>query len=391
MKKSMNLLLAMLIFVGTILITGCSEKSLTAKSSKIPSAKPSTAPTAETAIVPAEESSAPKMTIDELKKTRPNEYIPEKIAAGIPVDTGMCCNTSKDEMMLELYNGIESIMKKNGIGFSYASCEFDPTLQYEQFENYITMKVAGIFCNPMDVTALKDLHDLAVSQGITVVFLGCVPDYECNVSNVSVVDISTALCNMALAWVGLRYPDAAKDDSIGVMVLGLTNNADNLLRTQTMVDVIDADTRCKVVFTHEFSTSVDDGFNHAQEAFTANPNLRIGLAFTVDSAIGISNYVIANVSGEEWGNYAAFSMGNSKTFDNMIDISKQEGGKSIVRGAIKQGNSGNHWASAANLMCGLLIGDLNNYVKWWEGNWTYCSFDYSFTNEYDNAGYVDYQ
>ena len=85
--------------------------------------------------------------------------------------------------------GFEDACKALGIKVAgEASCELDPATQQSNMENFISMGVDGIVCQPQDADTAASRFDAVVDAGIKLAFTGSKPDgYEAGEQYVTMV------------------------------------------------------------------------------------------------------------------------------------------------------------------------------------------------------------
>lgn len=317
----------------------------------------------------------------DLSTTKPNEYVKEKLDAKMEVNIGWVSPTLQDEFMIIIAEGLKADFEALGFTLSYATNEYDGAKQVELVENYMEMGCAAIGLIPMDSSAYIDLINQGIEKGCYICFLGTIPEFNVpGAANVDVVESATACYEMACAWVETGTVGRAADGKVHVAVLGQCNNADNKKRSETLKTLVESNDDFVLNYWTDASNAIDVGYSDAEAALTYDNDIRVFLAFSTSSSIGVSNYVMAMPQyaavKEEFG---VFSMGTNTTFDEMVDQA-HEGGDSILRGIIKQGGE-KPWSGIYDVITGLLLEGAEMPLIVREHLWNYSYIDgYSYDN-----------
>lgn len=359
----------MVLVFSLVLLASCNTDSSPAN----------TDPSPANTDTPSDSPTSPETSID-LSKTKPSEYVQEKLDAGMEVMIAFVAPALVDDFFIQVCDGLQADMEARGFTFHLASADYDTVKQLNLVENYVTMGCAFVGVAAMDSNAFVNIILDAEEQGIMMGFLGTIPDFYCSgACNIDIIDSATQCYNMASAWMLARYPDAAVNP-VHVSVTGQTNTTDNKIRTEKLHELAEADPNMNVTNYLTGSNSVDEGFNQAEDILILDPEIRLFLNFSTSSSVGNNNYLVSNYSGrlDEFG---VFSMGNNQALDELIGIARQ-GGESVCRGVIKQGGE-KSWSGMVDVIVGLLINNYETPYFVYEHLWSETSGDFEFS--YDNG------
>jgi len=320
MKRQLTIILAICLILSVSVLSGCGGGGGASGGSSAAGSSAAQAPAAEETDAGGSGAAA-------------GNEIQAMLDAGEDVLVGFALSTIADEMTQAQATQMQEKFKADGVNLQYISSDDDLALQITQIENFIEMGAKEIIISSKEPSALKEVCEKAMDQGIYVVFSG-----EANLdrigftpSGANAMDGTAAgeqLAKMALKWVAETYPDAEEGSiHVGVMAIdGVSMSAE----MDAAYDAAFAGTPCQVTYRSPLCITADDGYNAAEEALTFDPEIRIFMGFTADDAIGASNYFEANKADYDMSQFAAFCTGVSGSGTDMID--KSVNNESILRG-----------------------------------------------------------
>ena len=350
MKKIFTLALALMMTFSIAAAGGCAQKE--------PAAQPETTqPTADT-----EELTYNGLTVEQLKASKPNEYIKEKLEAGLEPLIFFGAPLLTDSLMVMINDGLCADIEAMGFSYTYGDCEGNFARMVDMVENAVTMGASAIIIMGF-VDGTGDACAQAMEAGTSVFTLAAEPDFE--VSGKVSVDPHTqgaAAVDMISAWIDQRYPDAGEGE-IKAMVTVSYQTALAAGRSEAYMEGLAADKRIQLIHTAtEVATSIDEGFTFAQEAFTIDSDIRVILTGSCAAAVGANNYVVANC-GDRLDQMGIFCSTQDPTVLELIEKGA-ENDASCLRGTIAQGIE-KVWESMIQCVQDVLIdGAAPGYIKY---------------------------
>lgn len=327
MKMKRLILIVLSVAVLFSMMAGCTNG---AKESE-PSAKVSTEPEKTTEKVPDGE-----ITKEMLQKSKPGEYIPEKLDAGMEVILGYAPIADNFFTNQILGEGIRSYVEPLGMKYIFANADEDTALQISQIENFVQMGAAMVVILPIDANVVKQTVLNAQDAGTHIVIFGVeCKDYDSIVATYDNVEIGVQVSLMARAWMDIVYPDAP-DGSIEAAAIGTGFLEDSIKRTVAIEETLRADPRINIVYSTDNCNGIDEGFTRAEEAFTVSSNIKVLTTPDVGSAIGINNYLLTlkNVDVSSMGLFCA---GIDNTLPELLEAAAKNEG--FLRGTIQDGEN----------------------------------------------------
>ncbi|MGI5971989.1 MAG: sugar ABC transporter substrate-binding protein [Oscillospiraceae bacterium] len=325
MKKTLSVLVVLSLLFSFALLVGCSKKEEPAGT------QPGTQ--APTEKQPAEETEAPanesgEVTKEMLESSKPNEYVPEKLDAGMevivafnPTDFNGIGGPQNERLKAEL----EPI----GITYMCTCWESDTAKQIQQIENWVTMGAAAIIVHTADPAAIKDSATAAEEAGTSMIFYGTEPQYFCSgITSVNLDALGYSSALIARAWLDERYPDAA-EGSIKVAAYGLYLVTDVGVLSDAIRRGITDDPRCEIVYSNDDCTGIDKGYTATQEAFTTNPDIKLVASYDLYAAFGASNYIMS-LPGVNPDDYCVVGTTANESLPDFINSTLE--GKAVFRG-----------------------------------------------------------
>lgn len=366
MKKALSLVLALAILCSMALMCACT--GTTAPAGTDPGAADSGTPAGTPAPTGGETADPPpaeELTEAVLQASLPNEYVPEKLAAGMEVVVASVWQGLTDQLFVLIDENLALIAEEKGYCYSSASMDDDFSKGIQLIENFVQMGAANIVTILPDPSAAIDICRTCEENGCYLSLVGAVPDgYVSCCVNVDQSTIGTQQAELAKAWVDQQYPDAGPGE-IKVAFLGNTMNSDPAVRTYATEDALAADPRFDLVYTNHNSRSLDAAFTAVQEAFTMDPGVRLVLTFNSSQAVGCSNYIMS-LPNAELSEYAVFCCGYNNETLELIEQSKTN--DSVLRGTMAFSGAV-PWEGYELALFGLLDGRIQPGDVYWERIW----------------------
>lgn len=299
---------------------------------------------AQPAAEPAGEEAAPEDAAEEA-----GGVAGKKAALIVPI--------SSVEALNQICENFVTYMGEYGVDAVYASCEGDTTMANTLIENYAADDYDIILVIPLDEKGLEDSITAARAKGTMVVLMSNEPEYE--VDGGLTADMEAcgyAVADMATYWVEQNYPDA-EPDSIGVAVVSSETPANYKLCKEAMVNTMDEGEKTYTAYKSGDldGGSMDRGFTFAENALTADPNIRVFLTQENEAAKGINNYLLSRPD-LDLNEYAVFSINSDITSIGLVTTASDEPTASTLRGLIPYG-SDDVGRVAADIAYGLLSGE----------------------------------
>ncbi len=285
---------------------------------------------------------------------------------------GISTGSLSDSMMLAICSGVAEYFEELGATTSTVECNFVPNVQLEQLENFVVMGVDAIYCLSLNSAILEDVTTDALSKDIKVIFGGAAPAFLCTAShNTDNKAVGEALGKMAIAWLDEVYPDAA-DGSVHAAAFVSLDIEDLRVRGEAMIETLEADPRVQFTYTKEGIMVINEGFDAAEEAMTADKDIRIFAAFNDNTALGASNYLMsANIS--DLDKYAVFGAAISEITQDAVDSTAE--GEGVLRGLIGYGTI-NPADGAIDCIYKAVTGEYEQGYCAWDKIYSYNSFGF---------------
>ncbi|MGI5971589.1 MAG: substrate-binding domain-containing protein [Oscillospiraceae bacterium] len=381
MKKPISVLIVLVLILSLCATVACSKK----ETPKSPDAETPATASEEPVSKPEPDTPQPaepeKPEID-LEKTKPNEYVFEKIEAGMTPYIGISFLNIGDEFQKMYTDGLLADMKALGFDGSIVDGRGDAIVQLEQIENFVTMKAAAIVIRVGDVDMYEDVYKRCQEQGTYMAMFAAIPTtwHPDLTAPVDQVEQGTQVVNMTRHWLDLRYPDA-EPESLHAAVFGRMDNTENVTRYETMKEKLQEDPRVKLTFTIDSCLTLEEGFNGAQQALSYDPDIRIFLANSGTSLVGVNNYVFTQPQYDP-SEFCCFGTGKDNTAMEMIEASKTD--ESIFRGIIATGYD-TLWGAVYRGLVALFKGEVKAPYTYWERQYAIASFDYYYDSDDSKA------
>lgn len=287
MKKNLSLLLVvamlLMIMAGCTSTPDTTSASPSASATETASASPSPSPSVSAS---AEESASP--TTSESEALRWDGGIVgngEEVVAIVP--------TLQAESVVAWSNTWAEEMEAAGYSATVVSAEGKDENYVSLIEDYTQQGVAGMFIAPQDADAIKDAVLAATDQGIIVIFLGGASENYDPSGGVNTDYYYTGYGAVQLAIDWLKN-EATLNTSSPVKVATNTyyDDINGSRRSEGYMDAIDKSDLLELGYDQSFYTSEEEGYEFAQNALTADPDIRIFVTYEADTARGVNSYLM---------------------------------------------------------------------------------------------------
>lgn len=256
----------------------------------------------------------------------------DKLDAGEEVLIGIIAPAFDNESTINITDTLTETVEAIGCTVSAVSAEMDNANCISAIENFITQGAAAVCIFPMDSALLEDVVSKAEDAGTMIFFFGEKPGYYVDGGVISDnVLTGQAVAQMGMSWAKERFPDHEK---IGVFIGGCLSNEMNADFQNSVRETVEADDVCYVGYlnTSPDSLTVDGGFTLAENALTADPDIRVFLCMKPDVAVGIENYLESR-SDLDIAEFGIFTADANQAVAEMV----MGDGSAAVRGLIPFG------------------------------------------------------
>lgn len=197
---------------------------------------------------------------------------------------------TSNEFFLAMTEAIMAQLTEEGFECEYTSPEFDPAMQLEIFENYVTQDFDCIVVFPINADSLNDAVKEARAQGIKVITQVNQTE-ECDgwVGS-SGTDMGIGTCQIAAQWVNERFVDE-EDGSVKAAVVTTRTDANTSAISDELEKIAEYTGKVtveKVVETTD--TSIEAGQSLAENLYMTNPDINVVIVEEPDVAIGMNSY-----------------------------------------------------------------------------------------------------
>ena len=212
MKKWLSLILALLMIFSLALFVGCSSDEENTSGEDVD--EPSTNDTSpnNTDSDDADPDSTDEVTEEMLNNSKPNEYIQEKLDAGMEVIFGYAAIADNFFTNQILGEGIRQYVESLGMSYSFQSAAEDVATLITIIENYTQMGAAICTILPPDGSVVQSAVEQAQEKGTTCIIWGTSADYDTVVATYDNSTYGNAIGEMTMAWVNSHFPNAAEGE-----------------------------------------------------------------------------------------------------------------------------------------------------------------------------------
>ena len=341
MKKILAILLALVMLLSLASLAACGDKK--------EETKPADTEQGEETTPPADG----EITEEVLKASKNNEYVFEKLEAGWEMDLAYMAQNDNYFVATQLMGDAMNQMAEFGFNNTYyAAAGENIAEQISQMETLVTAgEVCGIFVQTGDPAAIQDAVEAAQDAGISVVIYGIYTDYDTIIATVDNYECGIGAADMASSWIDYKYPDAGPGD-IKTAITGKTMMAPLIEMYEGFQAGAALDERMDVVFMDNNTMSIEDGYNTAQNALMADPDIRVFISYQMSAALGINNYLEA--AGVDMSEYGIFTTSVDDSTEAMLAAAAE--GKGSIQGTIAAGSG------VADTMVQAMLGALRGEI-----------------------------
>lgn len=366
MKKQLCMLLVLFMLFSLFAVSGCTE-------SKDPASQAS-GQVSQQPGQPSESGQSAgndgEITKEMLENSKPNEYVQEKLAAGMELYVAFI-KIADSFFTNALSNGIKEAVEPLGYTFVESCAEGNGTLVLQQIENFSTMGCTMIALIPHDGDAVRSTVEQAQDNGSFCVIYGEPAPYT-NVSRLDTYESAWQQACMAGAWIDYKYPDV---DVVHCAVLAVSSNAATVYKTYAYQDYVESNPRLEMTFFKDEMDSIEGGVVAAEEALTTDPTIRVFINYDIGCSTGVDQYLVSQISqGLNIDEFGIFTAGeNNNTRDQ---LSPDYAEPTAMRGVILDGET--MWEALVDCILGVLDGTYITPYEYMQPIYTMTSFDYSY-------------
>lgn len=295
MKKSLSTLLAVFM-IASIMLTACGA-----------TATPTVAPVTD--AVATEASAATEAPAEDTVVS----MVPAKSGAPLDINGKVVCYIIPS-LANPFLNGVATSVteqfKADGVTVNvYGADEGGLNQQFDQIENCISMKVDFMYVMAAgEIDQLLPAIEEAKTAGIMI--MGVPPQKLAPfdaIMHTSQLEDGQKVAKMACDFIEARYPTAA-DGSVETAIIGGASSSVGMhLRDQGYSTITDICPKVKLVTHVDISTdSIPAGQAAAENALTANPNIKVFIGQSAAHAQGIANAIKA-LPGVDVSEYGVFA------------------------------------------------------------------------------------
>lgn len=352
MKKIISVILSIMIILSFAMLFGCDNS--TDDNPGVASSQPSPENSSN-----RDSGNGNEITEEMLRNSKPNEYVQEKLAAGI--DVLVClANRERNSMWIEISEGLKTNLEARGYKWADSECQDDMVKMVEQIENFLQMGAALIYADPADASAIRSTIEQVQDAGAWFMVYGT----EAPFTNAMMIDTYEAAwrqAEMAAHWVSQRYPDAGEGEIL-VAGTGMPAVWECLLKTHAYEDFIEQDPRMTLVYWEDFIMDIDSGFRYAEEALLYEPGIRLFISFDIGGATGMSNYLVSQIDrGLVIDDYGVFAAGETSETRKMLSADYEY--PSALRGTMLEGE--NTYQPSLDAILDILEGRVETPCAYW--------------------------
>ena len=309
----------------------------------------------------------------------------ERLDAGEHPLIGMVVNGLDDSMIKMEAEFLEEELEALGFEFSVQSCEGVNTTAIEQIENFVTMGAIHIIMMPREADPFESVVVSAMEQGVQITFMGLPEPENYAPSGGSAVkwsDVGNLTAEMAFAWIDEVYPDAGPGNEVHVAFALFSSTSFFKTMMEDVMELFENDPRTIVAFTKDNVRGIDPSFTFAEEALTADPEIRVFIGWQDNCGIGASNYVMSQPYLDP-AEFAAFATGYSADTDAIVEMAKTN--ESCYRGSTAYGATdvnANPAQGILDVVKALVFGEKEAPFWNYDTIWTIDSFGFNGRIEY---------
>ncbi len=360
MKKFLAIVLALVMIFSLASLTACGDKE-----EKI--TPENTENTENTDVEVPEETEEEKM--ERLTSSKPNEYVAEKLEAGMEVTVALLAVEFGASAMQELDKGFREGFEAAGYSYTSSAFNLDTAVQISSIENYVTMGVALIITMSFDDSVIDTVHQ-AMEAGTYMAMWGSEVSYEVSVSTRrDSAAFGKVVGDMLNAWAEYAHPD----EVVKAALLDNISNPAYIMTVDGIKQAVEEGGVVEIVYEAQAeSMDTESGFSFAENAYTSDSGIQMFIGMTFAQALGMNNFVISkNVANID--DYGVFAYDKDELAPELL---ADEG--SAFRGYASVGGE-NQYSFMLGLCLELLNGELEPGTVVTENLWAKTDFGYEYS------------
>jgi len=370
MKKVIAILLALVMVLSFAALAACDGSNSTdANTNTQPDTQPENNDSTDDGAI----------TREMLEASKPNEYIQEKIAAGMDVLVGQVGIADVEIITVVFASGVQKACDEIGCTFTQTTAGGDNTLFISQMENYVQMGAACLFLIPADTSVVMDTVLAAQEAGTSVIIHGDICTYDTVVERTDLTKQGQIVAHVASKWIDDNIPES--EYPVKVSVFGDVSVASQKMMTEAMLEVVEAMPNMTLgYYANSVVNSIPDGYTAAEEALTTEPDLKVFLSFNVGPAIGLNNYLMS-LPNIDITQYCIVTGGVDSTFDQMLQDAGN--GQGALRAYISEGSTADFYIYET--VKNVLLGNWKAPYEYLYDNIAVCepNFSYDVATDFD--------
>lgn len=358
MKKFLAIVLALVMIFSLASLAACGEKE-----------EETTTTVEETETEPETPEETEEEKMERLNSSKPNEYVAEKLEAGMEVTVALLAVEFGASAMQELDNGFREGFEAAGYTYTSSAFNLDTALQISSIENYVTMGVALIVTMSFDDSVIDTVHQ-AMEAGTYIAMWGSEVSYEVSVSTRrDSAEFGKVVGNMLNAWAEYAH----SGEVVKAALLDNISNPAYIMTVDGIKAAIEEGGVVDIVYEAQAeSMDTESGFSFAENAYTSDSGIQMFIGMTFAQALGMNNFVVSK-NVEDINDYGVFAYDKDELAPELL-----EDETSAFRGYAAVGGE-NQYSFMLGLCLDLLNGDLEPGTVASETLWAKTDFGYEFS------------
>ena len=358
MKKFLAIVLALVMIFSLASLAACGEKE-----------EETTTTVEETETEPDTPEETEEEKMERLNSSKPNEYVAEKLDAGMEVTVALLAVEFGASAMQELDNGFREGFEAAGYTYTSSAFNLDTALQISSIENYVTMGVALIVTMSFDDSVIDTVHQ-AMEAGTYIAMWGSEVSYEVSVSTRrDSAEFGKVVGNMLNAWAEYAH----SGEVVKAALLDNISNPAYIMTVDGIKAAIEEGGVVDIVYEAQAeSMDTESGFSFAENAYTSDSGIQMFIGMTFAQALGMNNFVVSK-NVEDINDYGVFAYDKDELAPELL-----EDETSAFRGYAAVGGE-NQYSFMLGLCLDLLNGDLEPGTVASETLWAKTDFGYEFS------------
>ena len=365
MKRLIIIALVLLMLSGMAVMTSCRDDS---SDDSVSATQPNTSQPDSTS--PAEDDG--EITQEMLENSKPCEYIPEKLEAGMEVYVA-CAMQDKNFFWELMCNGIRPEVEAIGCTWVESTSNNNVADLLQNIENFGTMGCALIIVNGPDSGSVQSAVETVQASGSMCLIYGEPADFT-NVVRIDCYEAAWQQMAMAEAWIAEKYPDA-ETNPVHIAIMANSANATTKQKTDAYQDYAEQSPLMVESYFEDLVVDIDVGFTAAENALTTDSDIRVFINFDIGAANGVDNYLVSLIStGLNIDDYGIFTAGEDNNTRTKLSGDYTE--PSAFRGTILDGET--LYEAMVECSLGLLDGTYQTPFEFMQPIYTLTNFGYSY-------------